>query len=90
MLAEVPAAQADASGQDAAQLLVVHVQRQAGAGGIGGQITCRREPAEPPQTHIEFVLFVAETGTAWAAADPSFGDRALRGLLAAGSGRRSR
>eukprot|EP00969_Alexandrium_andersonii_P087339 3853085-Alexandrium_andersonii.AAC.1 len=62
-LAEVPAMQADAGGQDAAQLLVVYVMRQAGARGIGGQLAYRCEPAEPPQTHIEFVLFVAETGT---------------------------
>eukprot|EP00969_Alexandrium_andersonii_P232090 10248652-Alexandrium_andersonii.AAC.1 len=82
--------QADANGRDAAQLLIVYVQRQAGSRGIGGQINYKWEPAELPQTHIEFVLFVAETGTAWAAADPSYGDRALRNLLAAGTGRAGR
>eukprot|EP00969_Alexandrium_andersonii_P148791 6577767-Alexandrium_andersonii.AAC.1 len=63
MLADMPVAQADASGQNAAQLLVVYVHRQPGPDGIGGQIGFKHRPAEPLQSHIEFVLFVAETGT---------------------------
>eukprot|EP00969_Alexandrium_andersonii_P177639 7855220-Alexandrium_andersonii.AAC.1 len=65
---------ADAGGRDAAQLLVVYVQRQAGSRGIGGSVSYKCEPPELPRTHIEVALFVAATGTAWAAADPSYGD----------------
>eukprot|EP00969_Alexandrium_andersonii_P001647 72241-Alexandrium_andersonii.AAC.1 len=47
MLADAPIAQADASGQDAAQLLVAYVHRQPGPDGIGGQIVFKHGPAEP-------------------------------------------
>eukprot|EP00969_Alexandrium_andersonii_P063391 2791204-Alexandrium_andersonii.AAC.1 len=89
-LAAVPVTAVDAGGREAAQLLVVYVQRQPDSGGIGGRLSYRYAPAELPQAPIEFVLVVAGAGAAWAAADPTVGDRGLRNLIAAETGRGTR
>eukprot|EP00969_Alexandrium_andersonii_P072684 3207577-Alexandrium_andersonii.AAC.1 len=70
-LAAVPVTAVEAGGREAAQLLIVYVQRQADNGGIGGRLSYKYAPAELPQAPIEFVMFVAGAGTAWAAADPT-------------------
>eukprot|EP00969_Alexandrium_andersonii_P235969 10417786-Alexandrium_andersonii.AAC.1 len=52
LLAEVPVEQADAGGQDAAQLLVVYAQGQAEPAGVGGRFTFQHGLGTVPQTHI--------------------------------------
>eukprot|EP00969_Alexandrium_andersonii_P155013 6853476-Alexandrium_andersonii.AAC.1 len=84
-LNEVPVAAGPDGCGEAAELLIVYVGRERAANGLGGRLWSRLRglPAAP----IEFVLFIDESGAAWAAADPMVGDMHLQTLVAAPGGR---